>query len=352
MPIAVTDDACSRARAVNSNPGASTEPSAPQRWRRWGSEAAIELAYEARARSWKLIRGAARALRPVLSEDAFAALYGLGRVGYLTRIERPRTFVEKLLWLKRHYRHPLMPQLVDKVDVREYVKAVAPELRFAELYAVSTSASDFPFAQLPDRAVLKPTHASGHVAFWRPGTDRGKLVERLDGWLKIRYHESLGEWFYEPLTPRILAEEDLSDEGGTPPTDYKVLVLNGRAEQVQVFLGRDVRLTRAMFDRDWRLVPAWRGARHGSRPLIVPDDELPPRPPQLEAMIAAAERLAAPFPFVRVDFYIVREELYFGEMTFMPSGGYVPLEPRIHDQRLGDLLELPGSPPQQPRATP
>ncbi len=333
---------------MNANPGASKEPSAPAGWLRRGAEAATELAYEARARSWKLIRGAARALRPVLSEDAFAALYGLGRVGYLTRIERPRTFVEKLLWLKRHYRHPLMPQLVDKVDVREYVKAVAPELSFAELHAVSTSAAEFPFERLPERAILKPTHASGHVAFWRPGADRRKLVERLEGWLKVRHHETLGEWFYESLTPRILAEEDLSDESGTPPADYKVLVLNGKAVQVQVFLGRDVRLTRVMFDRDWQVVPAWRGAKHGSRPLVVPAHEFPERPPQLEAMLAAAERLAEPFPFVRVDFYIVRERLYFGEMTFMPSGGYVPLEPRIHDLRLGALLELPEAEPPGP----
>lgn len=277
----------------------------------------------------------------MLSEDVFAGIYGLGRVGYFTRTEHPRTFVEKLLWLKRHYRHPLIPQLVDKVEVREYVTAKAPELSFAELYAVSESAADFPFELLPGHAVLKPTHASGHVAFWRPSTDRSALIERFEEWLEIRHHESLGEWFYESLTPRILAEEDLSDESGVPPDDYKVLVLNGSAHQVQVFLGRGARLTRVVFDRDWRLIPVWRGSEHGSRPLVVPTHQLPSRPPELEAMLQAAERLAEPFPFVRVDFYITRGRLYFGEMTFMPSSGYVPLEPRIYDLRLGELLELP-----------
>ena len=299
------------------------------------------IAFGIRSQVWAAARVAARALRPLIGDDGFDRLYGWGRVGYLPNVQRPETFVEKLLWLKRHFRHPDMPRLSDKLAVRDYVRERAPGLRLTRIFTESTSAATFDFDALPSSAVLKPTHTSGHVAFWGPGADRERLRVLLADWLARRYDRHLDEWFYGSITPRVFAEQDLRDPLGHVPADYKVFVLNGTAHAVQVFEGRGQQLVRTMFDRDWTPLPVYRSARPGGPPIHVPASLAPPRPTCLDGLLTAAEQLAEPFPFVRVDMYVVADEPYFGEMTFLPAGGYVPLEPKAFDRALGAHLTLP-----------
>jgi hypothetical protein len=163
----------------------------------------------------------------------------------------------------------------------------------------------------------------------------------LRRWLRTRHDRHLDEWVYRSVPPRVLAEQDLSVEGHAPPADYKVFVLNGRAHFVQLFVGRGTRLRRAMLDRDWNLMPVWRGVRPGSRPEVIGAGDVPGRPERLTDLLEATERLAAPFPFVRVDAYLIGSDIYFGEMTFMPAGCYVSFEPRSFDRHLGSELTLP-----------
>lgn len=286
-------------------------------------------------------RVAAKTLRPWIADEMFDRLYGWGRVGYLPNVRRPETLVEKLLWLKRNYRHPDMPRLADKLAVRDFVRERAPGLRLTRIFTESTSAATFAFDDLPEFAVLKPTHTSGHVAFWEPGVDRERLRVRLSEWLARRHDRHLDEWFYGAITPRVFAEQDLRDPQGRVPADYKVLVLNGAAHVVQVFEGRGERLVRTMFDRDWTFLPVYRSEQPGGPPIRMPASIAPKRPACLAELLAAAEQLAAPFPFVRVDMYVVDDAPVFGEMTFLPSGGYVALEPRAFDRELGAQLRLP-----------
>lgn len=308
---------------------------------RGGSATLRTIAFGVRSQAWTAARVAARALRPWIGDEGFDRLYGWGRVGYLPRVRQPETFVEKLLWLKRHFRHPDMPRLSDKLAVRDYVRERAPGLRLPRVFTESASAATFDFDALPESAVLKPTHTSGHVAFWEPGADRERLRALLADWLARRYDRHLDEWFYRSITPRVFAEQDLRDPLGHVPADYKVFVLNGTAHAVQVFEGRGQRLVRTMFDRDWTPLPVYRSERPGGPPVRLPASLTPKRPACLEALLTAAEQLAAPFPFVRVDMYAVADEPFFGEMTFLPAGGYVPLEPRSFDRALGAHLALP-----------
>ena len=293
-----------------------------------------------RAMFRQLMRGGARAVRPVVGERTFEALYALGRVGYLPRIDAPETFVEKLLWLRRYYRHPLMPQLADKLELRSYVAKVAPECRTPEVFTVAESADAFDFNALPEHAVIKSTHASGHVAFWSPELDRQALRERMAGWLATHYDHRANEWVYAHIRPRLFAEADLRDAEGRPPTDYKLLVFNGVVDHVQLVEGRGEDLYWRYFDRHWRQLPVFRSQQPGGSPSR-PRGTRPEKPERFEAMVAAAERLAQSFPFVRVDFYLHDDEMYVGEMTFFPSSGHPDYVPASFDRVLGARLVLP-----------
>ncbi len=293
-----------------------------------------------RARLRKLVRGSARAVRPLVGERVFESLYALGRVGYLPRIDAPETFVEKLLWLRRYYRDPRMPALADKLELRTYVSEVAPECRTPEVFTVSDSAENFDFDSLPERAVIKATHGSGLVAFWSPTSDRHALRALMRRWLRRRHHDHANEWLYAEVTPRVFAEADLSDVHGRPPPDFKLFAFGGEVGYVQVLDGRGEALHARFFDRAWHQVPAFRRSSPGGPPS-PPTSERPPRPPELARMIDAAERLARPFPFVRVDCYLHRGDVYVGELTFFPASGHPEFYPPSFDRELSTRLVLP-----------
>jgi hypothetical protein len=57
-------------------------------------------------------------------------------------------------------------------------------------------------------------------------------------------------------------------------------------------------------------------------------------------MVAAAEALSKPFPFVRMDFYDINGKALLGEMTFTPSGN-LSGHTEFSQKHLGDLINLP-----------
>ena len=66
-----------------------------------------------------------------------------------------------------------------------------------------------------------------------------------------------------------------------------------------------------------------------------------PRPEGLEEMVRIAEILSADYPYVRVDLFYCRRQVYFGELTFYHGGAFERFAPPEMDRRFGDLLELP-----------
>ena len=58
-------------------------------------------------------------------------------------------------------------------------------------------------------------------------------------------------------------------------------------------------------------------------------------------MIALAEKLSAGYPFLRVDFYEIGQQIYFGELTFFPASGFGQFEPKEWDYTLGSWIPLP-----------
>ena len=54
-----------------------------------------------------------------------------------------------------------------------------------------------------------------------------------------------------------------------------------------------------------------------------------------------ASVLSKGIPHVRVDFYEVNEQVYFGELTFYHWGGAMPFEPEEWDYKFGQWIKLP-----------
>jgi hypothetical protein len=280
-------------------------------------------------------------IRPFVPHAAYRAVYGWGRLGYFPNYVHPRTLNEKATWWLRQTRDPRLSQRADKLAVRAFVAATAPWVRLPEVYAVAADADDFPFDELPEVSVLKSNHGSQHVRVLRRPFDVEAARAQAAAWLSRPFGAPEWEWHYRAIPRRVFAEAFLGRPDGALPRDYKVLVLNGRAHLVSVFVRQEgKRLRRITFDRDWGVVPLHLPAYRGGPPDVVESDLHPPRPRRLEELLRAAEVLAEDFPFVRADFYVVDETIYFGELTFLPSAGYAPFSPVSYDRELGDLVDV------------
>ena len=257
--------------------------------------------------------------------------------GYYMNFDDPKTFSEKLQWLKLHDHNPLYTKLVDKADVKGYIEEKLGADYVIPTLGVWDRAEDIDFDSLPEQFVLKCTHDSHGLCICKDKKkiDREKTKAKLGSALKSNYYLRFREWPYKNVKPRVIAEQYMSDQG-KDLADYKVHCFNGEAKVVLVCAGRFSAggITEDFYDCEWNHLDI-------KRPKIPNAGTEQKKPEQLSEMLRLAEQLAQGIPFVRVDFYIVDNKVYFGEMTFFPASGFTPFVPEKWDLTLGGWLSLP-----------
>lgn len=248
---------------------------------------------------------------------------------------RPRTFNEKIQWLKIHDRRPEYTTLVDKAAVKDWVAGrIGAEYVIPNL-GVWRSAKDIDFDSLPERYVLKCSHDSGSVVICDGPVDREAVAGRLEEALGRNYSAGGREWAYKGVVPQVIAEPLLDDGSPDGLTDYKFFCFNGEPRFLYVSRGLDDHRT-AHISFAW---PDWTPAPF-RRSDYEPFGQLPPAPSKLDLMMELSRRLAEGIRFVRVDFYQVGDKVLFSEMTFYPCGGFLPLGSDEQDRQMGDMLDL------------
>lgn len=254
--------------------------------------------------------------------------------GYKLNPKNPVTYNEKLQWVKLYYKNPLLPKLVDKYTVREYIEKRAPET-LTQLYWNGFDAKDIPWDELPDRFVIKATHGSGFniICTDKEKLDKQKVIEELNSWLKTKFLKCYGEWFYGAERPRIIIEEYLDNGSGKAPEDYKILCFDGKAKYVIVDTDRFIEHKRNVYDLKWNF--------RNDVTMDFKNDKPIKKPANLDELIRYAELLSKGFPHVRVDLYDVGGKIYFGEMTFTNGAGFDPIKPYEFDVELGSYFKIP-----------
>lgn len=274
----------------------------------------------------------------LLPDAVYLKLVYRARIGRPLNLNSPKGFNEKLQWLKLYDRNPLYTKLVDKAEVKPWVAERIGWEHVVPTLGVWDSFDDIDFGALPERFVLKCTHDSGGLAICRDLStfDMAAARRKIERSLANNYFWSGREWPYKDVRPRIIAEEYLDPAGEQVGlTDYKVMCFGGQARCEFTCTGRaDGNLHVDFFDTEWNHMPF---TRH------YPNADVPPEAPErLKDMVAMAERLSEGMPFVRVDFYEVAGQYYFGEMTFYPGSGMEEFDPERWDEELGSWIELPG----------
>ncbi len=255
--------------------------------------------------------------------------------GYIPPLAAPVTYTERLF--ARKFFAPLpMPSLADKLEGQAYVRARMGEAFVPSVVWVGESADELFAAQLPaGRFVLKANHGCRYnLVLSLPEdlvTRREDIQTLTAGWLATRFGFETGEWQYCTFKPKLFLEEFIPFNGDSSPDEYKLYCFRGRVGLVNLHLDRFTSHRGSLYDTDWNLLPASFGREVAYRE----------RPRNLEAIVEAAERIAAGLSFARIDLYSDGEDqLKFSEITFTPGNSTSRLSDRAFDARLGALVDV------------
>ena len=252
-------------------------------------------------------------------------------------LENPKSFNEKLQWLKLNDRKDIYTKLVDKYEVKRYIADALGEEYIIPTIGVWDRFEDIDFQQLPEKFVLKCTHDSGGLVICRDKSrlDIEKAKLKLTSSLKKNYYYHGREWPYKNVKPRIIAEPYMADCENEGLTDYKFYCFNGVVRYLYVSKGMENHKTAQI----GFLTPEWELAPFGRTDYNMLD-ELPPKPSFYQEMLKIAEKLSEGMRFARVDLYEISRHVYFSEFTLHPCSGFMPFKPEEYDRILGELLRL------------
>lgn len=268
-----------------------------------------------------------------LPDKLFLKMFYRIFVGERLDFKNPKTFNEKLQWLKVYDHNENYTKLVDKIEAKRIASSIIGDEYIIPTLAEYVRFDEIDFDALPNQFVIKCTHDSGGVVICKDKAsfDIASARAKINKCLKRNFYYHSREWVYKDIKPRILIERYMGED----LDDYKLMCFNGEVKCSFMCLERysDTGLKVDFYDTEWNKMPFARAYPRSK--------QITPKPINYDKMVELAEKLSVDIPFVRVDFYEVDGKLYFGEMTFFPGSGFEPFYPKKWDRILGDWIKLP-----------
>ncbi len=250
-------------------------------------------------------------------------------------LKDPKTYNEKIQWLKLHDRKPEYTMMVDKYAVRKYIAdTIGAEYSIPLVGGPWKTFDEIDFDKLPDQFVLKCNHDSGGLVICK---DKAKLDldaarRKINKSLRRNFYHANREWPYKDVKPCIIAEQYMVDESGYELKDYKFFCFDGEPKALFIATDRNVATKFDFYDIDFNHLPFTNGH---------PCADVPPEKPSgFDEMVRLSRILSKGIKHVRVDFYEVNGRVYFGELTFSHWSGMVPFEPKEWDETFGSWIKL------------
>ena len=277
-------------------------------------------------------------IKNLIPDKTYLSIKFRKHFGYWMDWDNPKTFNEKLQWLKVYDRQPWYVPFADKYEVKLIVEKIIGQEYVIPTYGVWNSFDEIDFNSLPQEFVLKCTHDSGSVIICKDKSNFNyeSAREKLDKCLKFNSYLGGREWVYKDIKPRIIAEKYIKPSEGDDLKDFKFFCFDGVPKIMFIASNRftkGVETTFDYFDMDFNHLSIING--HPNSPVTIE------KPVTFDRMKELAGRLSQNFPHIRIDFYEVNDQIYFGEYTFYHFGGAMNFEPSIWDERIGSWLNLP-----------
>ena len=287
---------------------------------------------------WSCMQWGGKYLR-WMSDKAYLSLFY--RIFWHKKIDwdNPKLFTEKLLWLKLYNQKPEYTDMVDKYEIKRIVSEKIGSEYVIPALGVWDRFGDIDFSKLPNEFILKTTHDSGGFIVCRDkkNFDYKSAEKKLNKYLTRNFYWVGREWPYKNVKPRIIAEPYINSLGKPDSVEYKLTCFNGVAKNITVCRGIAHSVlsdrTNDNYDRELNHLSWYAYYKNSTKPFTFPKE--------IYKIIELAERLSEGIPQVRVDFYLVNGQIYFGEMTFFTWGGFIKFTPKEQDRIMGEWIVLP-----------
>lgn len=287
-------------------------------------------------------------MRLIIPKYLYAQATYYTRKKKFLNLKEPKTFADKLWWLKYHYFNPLMTPCSDKWEVRKYVEKCGLKDILVDCYGHYDSVDDINLDDIPtEDFFLKVNNTSGGNLICHKSTfDKEAIRPRFEKLLKDNFYWHGREYNYKYIKPCIIAEKLLKTDDPIGLIDYKFFCFSGEPKLLFIDTGvcnedgtHAEHSTWFMYDLDFKPLDMYLNKKHAPMDLKKPEN--------YETMTEYARMLAAPFPHCRIDFYNIDGKIYFGEITFFHCSGYTVIEPHEEDLKVGSWIPMDKSYPQK-----
>ena len=257
--------------------------------------------------------------------------------GHKLHLDNPVRYTEKLQYLRlyTYANNELVSKCASRDGLREYAKEKGYQDNLIDIYGIYDSFKDIDFDKLPDRFVMKCTHACAfnYLVYDKSKLDLAKLEKMFNKWLRTDYGKKTVEPHYSHIKPHIIIEKFMLEDGELP-TEYKIHVFNGKAKYMYIVTGRnkDIHYNNYLID--------WTDFDEAQFNHWTKSNEEIKKPQNWSEAVKISEDLASSFPFVRVDLYIINGKIYISEMTFTPAKGTLTFKDDKSDFIIGEWLTI------------
>lgn len=247
-------------------------------------------------------------------------------------LNNPKTFNEKLQWLKCYDHDNKYSKYIDKIQAKKIVGDLIGEDHIVPTLGEWKNAREIDYDLLPDQFVLKCNHDQGSVILVtdKNNFDKESGARFLNLRLRSNWYYGTREYGYKNIPPMIFAEKFLQED----IIDYKFYCFHG--EPLFLYCGRGLTIDHSLkidfYDLAWKRMPFYRTDYERLGEVE--------KPVNLNTMADIARLLSKDFKFVRVDLFDVKGQVYFSELTFCPASGFMPFVPEEFDTIVGEWLDL------------
>ena len=258
--------------------------------------------------------------------------------GKILNLQHPITLKEKMQWLKLYNRKTEYTMMVDKYEVKKYIASIWGDKYIIPTIGVWDTPEEINFEKLQKQFVLKCNHISGFgmcICKDKEKLNLNKVRKKLRKGLRQNYYKLGREWPYKNVKRKIICEQYLENEDGSPLVDYKFYCFGGEPRYFMYSLGEaDHNVRNHKFDMNlhsidylFKRTPAIKAEE-----IVLPNN--------IDEMIEIVKVLCKGFPHIRIDLYNISGKIYFGEMTFYTSSGFINIDSEKFSQEMADLIDL------------
>lgn len=252
------------------------------------------------------------------------------------KIENPKTFNEKIQWLKLYDTTPIKTYLSDKYLVRKWVKDKIGEDYLIPLLGVYNKLEEIEFKNLPKRFIIKCNHGNGYNIIVK---DKTKLnmtdVEfKLNRWMNENYAFKNGlELQFRDIEHKIMIQKYIGNHlSGL--LNYSFLCFNGKPKFIWLECNKNIKNKYHLYE-----------IKSNQLYYIINDCDSIYQSQNilksLKEMIDLSSKLSEGFIYTRIDFYFSNEKIYFSDISFSSSWEIDRIKSIYLEKKLGSLIKLP-----------